>query len=80
MLALVAHSLKPVKLLAQQVPTFLLFCDRRSAAQHAWNPNNVGLVKTSAHAPCNIFFKKTNNRSAFSSFWIVVNMAYQAMS
>ena len=41
-----------------------------------WNPNNVGLVKTSAHAPCNIFFQKTNNRSAFSSFWIVVNMAY----
>ena len=27
------YSLKPVKLLAQQVPTFLLFCDRRSVAQ-----------------------------------------------
>ena len=27
LLALVAYSLKPVKLLAQQVPTFLLFCD-----------------------------------------------------
>ena len=26
-------SLKPVKLLAQQVPTFLLFCDQRSVAQ-----------------------------------------------
>ena len=23
----------------------------------AWNPNNVDLVKTSAHAPCNIFSK-----------------------
>ena len=33
LLALVAYSLKPVKLLAQQVPTFLLFCDRRSLAQ-----------------------------------------------
>ena len=33
MLALVAYSLKPIKLLAQQVPTFLLFCDRRSVAQ-----------------------------------------------
>ena len=32
-LGLVAYSLKPVKLLAQQVPTFLLFCDRRSVAQ-----------------------------------------------
>ena len=43
----------------------------------AWHPNNVGLVKTSAHAPCNNFFHKTNNCSIFSSFWIVVNMAYQ---
>ena len=33
MLALVACSLKPIKLLAQQVQTFLLFCDRRSVAQ-----------------------------------------------
>ena len=36
-------------------------------------------MKMSAHASCNLFFfQKTNNRSAFSSFWIVVNMAYQA--
>ena len=33
MLALVAYSLKPVKFLAQQVPTILLFCDRRSDAR-----------------------------------------------
>ena len=25
-----------------------------------------------------ISFQKTNNRSAFSSFWIDINMAYQA--
>ena len=51
MLALVAymHSLKPVKLLAQQVPTFLLFSDRRSVAQQCcmepqqcWPRENVG--------------------------------------
>ena len=30
LLDVVVCSLKPVKLLAQQVPTFLLFCDRRS--------------------------------------------------
>ena len=86
LLALVAYSLKQVKLLAQQVPIFLLFCDRRSVAQQccvrlhgtATILANVGLVKTSAHAPCNIFFSKTNNRSAFSYFWIVVNTAYQA--
>ena len=51
---LVAHSLKPVKLLTQQVPTFLLFCDRQSVAQHLHGTEtmlaNVGLVKTSAHA------------------------------
>ena len=32
-LRVVAQSLKPVKLFSQQVPTFLLFCDRRSVAQ-----------------------------------------------
>ena len=72
---------QPVKLLAQQVPTFLLFCDQRSVAQQCcvclhgtatmWP--NIGLVKTSAHAPCNIFFKKQTIVARF-----VVNMAYQA--
>ena len=65
MLALVAYSLKPIKLSAQQVPTFLSFCDRRSVAQQccvrlhgtATMLANVGLVKTSVHAPCNIFSK-----------------------
>ena len=33
LLAVVAYSLKPVEFLAQQVPTFLLFCYRRSVAQ-----------------------------------------------
>ena len=32
-LRVVAQSLKPVKLFSQQLPTFLLFCDRRSVAQ-----------------------------------------------
>ena len=32
----VAPSLKPVKLFSQQLPTFLLFCDRRSVAQQCW--------------------------------------------
>ena len=31
-----AQSLKPVKLLSQQLPTFLLFGDRRSVAQRFW--------------------------------------------
>ena len=63
----------------QQVPTFLLFCDGRGVARDnvEWNPNNVGLMKTSAHAPCNRFLI-TNNRSAFSSFWTVIKMAYQS--
>ena len=33
LLLAVAQSLKPVKLLSQQLPTFLLFRDRRSVAQ-----------------------------------------------
>ena len=66
-------------------PNISIVCDGRSVAQQCCSRlhgaatmlANAGLVKTSAHAPCNIFFQKTNNRSAFSSFWIVVNMVYQ---
>ena len=36
LLRIVAQSLKPVKLFSQQLPTFLLFCDRRSVAQQCW--------------------------------------------
>ena len=36
LLDVVAQSLKPVKLFGQQLPTFLLFCDRRSVAQQCW--------------------------------------------
>ena len=35
-LRVVAQSLKPVKLFSQQLPTFLLFHDRRSVAQQCW--------------------------------------------
>ena len=36
LLRVVAQSLKPVKLFCQQLPTFLLFRDRRSLAQQCW--------------------------------------------
>ena len=36
LLVVVAQSLKPVKLFSQQLPTFLLFRDRRSVAQECW--------------------------------------------
>ena len=36
LLRVVAQSLKPVKLFSRQLPTFLLFCDRRSVAQQCW--------------------------------------------
>ena len=36
LLRVVKQSLKPVKLFSQQLPTFLLFCDRRSVAQQCW--------------------------------------------
>ena len=36
LLDVVAPSLKLVKLFSQQLPTFLLFCDRRSVAQQCW--------------------------------------------
>ena len=36
LLGVVAQSLKPVKVLSQQLPTFLSFRDRRSIAQQCW--------------------------------------------
>ena len=36
LLRVVAQSLRPVKLLSQKLPTFPLFCDRRSVAQQCW--------------------------------------------
>ena len=36
LLHVVVPSLKLVKLFSQQLPTFLLFCDRRSVAQQCW--------------------------------------------
>ena len=36
LLRVVALSLKPTKLFSQQLPTFLLFRDRRSVAQQCW--------------------------------------------
>ena len=45
LLNVVAQSLKPVKLFSQQLPTFLLFRDRRSVAQQCWirlhNSSNI---------------------------------------
>ena len=36
LLRVVAQTLKPVKRFSQQLPTFLLFRDRRSVAQQCW--------------------------------------------
>ena len=36
LLRVVAQSLKPVKLFSQQLPTYLLFRDRRSVSQQCW--------------------------------------------
>ena len=36
LLRVVVQSLKPVNLFSQQLPTFLLFRDRRSVAQQCW--------------------------------------------
>ena len=52
LLRVVAQSLKPVKLFSQQLPTFLLFRDRRSVAQQCWislNSSSNILGATHAH-------------------------------
>ena len=51
LLHVVAQSLKPVKLFSQQLPTFLLFRDRRSVAQQCWirlhsSSNIVGATRS----------------------------------
>ena len=47
----VGQSLKPVKLFSQQLPTFLLFRDRRSVAQQCWNRlHNSSYIFGAAHA------------------------------
>ena len=55
LLLVVAQSLKPVQLFSQQLPTFLLFCDRRNVAQQCWirlhrSSNIVGAAH--AHYAC----------------------------
>ena len=51
LLRVVAQSLTPVKIFTQQLPTFLLFRDRRSVAQQCWirlqnSSNIVGATHT----------------------------------
>ena len=52
LLGVVAQSLKPVKILSQQLPTLVLFCDRQSVAQQCWvddlrsSSNIVGATHT----------------------------------
>ena len=51
LLRVVARSLKPVKLFSQQLPTFLLFRDRRSVAQQCWiRLNNSSNIVRATHA------------------------------
>jgi len=51
LLRVVAQSLKPVKLFSQQLPTFLLFHDRRNVAQQCWILlNNTSNIVGAAHA------------------------------
>ena len=52
LLDVVAQSLKPVKLFSQQLPTFLLFRDRRSVAQQCWirlHSSSIIVGATHAH-------------------------------
>ena len=52
LLRVAAQSLKPVKLFSQQLPTFLLFRDRRSVAQQCWirlHSSSIIIGATHAH-------------------------------
>ena len=67
LLDVVAQSLKPVKLFSQQLPTFLLFRDRRSVAQQCWirlhSSSNI-VVATHTHYA---WITKTKTYGLYSS-------------
>ena len=60
LLRVVAQSLKPVKLFSQQLPTFLLFRDRRGVAQQCWiRLQSSSNIVEAAHAHY-VWFTKTS--------------------
>ena len=63
LLCVVAQSLKPVKLFSQQLPTFLLFRDRRSLAQKCWIRlhNSSNIIRARARAL----------RMVYKDLWVV---------
>ena len=53
LLRVVAQSLRPVKLFSQKLPTFPLFCDRRSVAQQCWiRLNSSSNIVGATHGHC----------------------------
>ena len=63
LLDVVAQSLKPVKLFSQQLPTFLLFRDRRSVAQQCW---------IHLHSSSNIVGSHAHSlRMVYKDLWVV---------
>ena len=74
LLRVVAQSLKLVKLFSQQLPTFLLFCDRRSVAKQCWmrlhsssNTVLLGVVASICTQPNYQYFKLGTTRSCIYS-------------
>ena len=74
LLDVVAQSLKLVKLFSQQLPTFLLFCDRRSVAKQCWmrlhsssNTVLLGVVASICTQPNYQYFKLGTTRSCIYS-------------
>ena len=63
LLRVVAQSLKPVKLFTQELPTFLLFRDRRSVAQQCW----IRLHSSSKHC----WGRARSLRMVYKDLWVV---------
>ena len=63
LLRVVAESLKPVKLFSQQLPTFLLFRDRRSVAQQCW---------IRLHSSSNILGPPRSLTMDYEDLWVVL--------
>ena len=78
-LGVAAQSLKPVKLLSKQLPTFLLILDRRRACMHVhhafWYISILSPHDYDAKMPNFTFYGERKQGTTNFSFWLFLNLS-----
>ena len=78
-LGVAAQSLKPVKLLSKQLPTFLLILDRRRACMHVhhafWYISIPSPHDYDAKMPNFTFYGERKQGTTNFSFWLFLNLS-----